>query len=53
MKNKEYVSIKKMNEYIDKALRYTQNCNFPPSLRPFVCMPKSYFNSEYSFVNEI
>ena len=28
MKNKEYVSVKKMIEYIDKALRYTKNCNF-------------------------
>lgn len=28
MKNKEYISIKKMINYIDKALRYTQNCNF-------------------------
>ncbi len=24
MKNKEYISIKKMIEYIDKALRYTK-----------------------------
>ena len=28
MKNKEYMSIRKMIEYIDKALRYTENCNF-------------------------
>lgn len=28
MKNKEYMSLKKMMEYIDKALRYTENCNF-------------------------
>ena len=28
MKSKEYLSIKKMIEYIDKALRYTKNCNF-------------------------
>ena len=28
MKNKEYMSIKKMIEYIDKALRYTEGCNF-------------------------
>ncbi len=28
MKNKEYFSIKKMIEYIDKALRYTENCDF-------------------------
>ena len=28
MKNKEYISITKMIEYIDKALRYTQNCDF-------------------------
>ena len=28
MKNKEYVSIIKMIEYIDKALRYTANCNY-------------------------
>ncbi len=28
MKNKEYVSICKMIEYIDKALRYTKNCNY-------------------------
>jgi len=28
MKNKEYVSIKKMIEYIEKALRYTSNCSF-------------------------
>ena len=28
MKNKEYMSIKKMIEYIDKALRYTAECNF-------------------------
>lgn len=28
MKNKEYMSIRKMIEYIDKALRYTQNCSF-------------------------
>lgn len=28
MKNKEYVSLKKMIEYINKALRYTEGCNF-------------------------
>ena len=28
MKNKEYMSIKKMIEYIDKALRYTYKCSF-------------------------
>lgn len=28
MKNKEYMSIFKMIEYIDKALRYTKDCNF-------------------------
>ena len=28
MKNKEYMSLKKMIEYIDKALRYTKGCNF-------------------------
>ncbi len=28
MKNKEYMSIKKMVEYIDKALRYTEGCDF-------------------------
>lgn len=28
MKNKEYMSIRKMIEYIDKALRYTKDCNF-------------------------
>lgn len=28
MKNKEYMSIKKMIEYIEKALRYTENCSF-------------------------
>ena len=28
MKNKEYMSLKKMIEYIDKALRYTENCDF-------------------------
>ena len=28
MKNKEYMSIKKMIEYINKALRYTEGCNF-------------------------
>lgn len=28
MKNKEYMSLKKMIEYIDKALRYTEGCNF-------------------------
>ena len=28
MKNKEYMSIKKMIEYIDKALRYTKDCDF-------------------------
>lgn len=28
MKNKEYMSIKKMIEYINKALRYTEGCDF-------------------------
>lgn len=28
MKNKEIMSIRKMIEYIDKALRYTKNCDF-------------------------
>jgi len=28
MNDKEYVSIKKMIEYIDKALRYTHDCDF-------------------------
>lgn len=28
MRNKEYISLKKMIEYIDKALRYTDGCNF-------------------------
>ncbi len=28
MKNKEYVSLKKMIEYINKALKYTDGCNF-------------------------
>lgn len=28
MKSKEYMSIKKMIEYIDKALRYTKGCNY-------------------------
>ena len=28
MKNKEYLAIKKMIEYIDKALRYTNGFNF-------------------------
>ena len=28
MKNKEYLSIKKMIDYIDKALRYTEKCDF-------------------------
>ena len=28
MKNKEYMSLKKMIEYIDKALRYTNGCDF-------------------------
>lgn len=28
MKNKECISIKKMIEYIDKALRYTKGCSF-------------------------
>lgn len=28
MKNKEYMSIRKMLDYIDKALRYTKDCNF-------------------------
>ena len=27
MKNKEYISIKKMIDYIDKALRYTKDCD--------------------------
>ncbi|MBR3002634.1 MAG: DUF86 domain-containing protein [Clostridia bacterium] len=28
MKNKEYLSIQKMITYIEKALRYTENCEF-------------------------
>ena len=28
MKNKEDMSLKKMIDYIDKALRYTKNCDF-------------------------
>lgn len=28
MKNKEYMSLKKMVDYIDKALKYTKDCNF-------------------------
>ncbi len=28
MKDKEYISITKMIDYIDKALRYTKECNF-------------------------
>ena len=28
MKNKETISLKKMIEYIDKILRYTNNCDF-------------------------
>ena len=28
MKNKEYMSLKKMIEYINKALRYTEECDF-------------------------
>lgn len=28
MKNKEYMSLKKMIDYIDKALKYTKNCDF-------------------------
>lgn len=28
MKNKEYMSLKKMIEYIDKALRYTKRCDY-------------------------
>lgn len=28
MKNKEYMSLKKMVEYINKALRYTHGCDF-------------------------
>lgn len=28
MKNKEYMSIKKMIDYINKALRYTKDCTF-------------------------
>lgn len=28
MKNKEYISLKKMTEYINKALRYTDGCDF-------------------------
>ena len=28
MKNKEYISLKKMIEYINKALRYTEGCDF-------------------------
>lgn len=28
MKNKEYMSIRKMIDYIDKALKYTKECDF-------------------------
>ena len=28
MKNKEYMSINKMIQYIDKTFRYTKDCNF-------------------------
>ena len=28
MKNKEYMSLKKMIEYISKALKYTEGCSF-------------------------
>ena len=28
MKNKEYMSIKKMVDYADKALKYTKDCDF-------------------------
>ena len=28
MKSKEYITLKKMIEYINKALRYTKDCNF-------------------------
>lgn len=28
MKNKEYMSLKKMIEYINKALKYTEGCDF-------------------------
>ena len=28
MKNKEFISIRKMIDYIDKALRYTKGCDF-------------------------
>lgn len=28
MKSKEYISLKKMIDYIDKALRYTDGCDF-------------------------
>lgn len=28
MKNKEYMSLKKMIEYIDKALKYTKDCDY-------------------------
>ena len=28
MKNKEYISLKKMIEYINKDLRYTEGCDF-------------------------
>ena len=28
MKNKEYMSIKKMIQYINKALNYTKDCKF-------------------------
>ena len=28
MKNKEYMSLKKMIEYINKALKYTDDCDF-------------------------
>ena len=28
MKNKEYISLKKMIDYINKALKYTESCDF-------------------------
>ena len=28
MKNKEFISLKKMIEYINKALKYTESCDF-------------------------
>lgn len=33
MKNKEYISLKKMIDYIDKALRYTKDCDFETFLK--------------------